>query len=108
MKIINNKKEAINELKRISTRTNSENNNKINAIVEEILHEVKFSGDIAVEKYTKKFDGFIPDPMQVSADQIKNAWDEIDNNLKHSLEVAHKRIKKFHEKEIPQSFSIKG
>ena len=108
MKIINNKKEAIEELKRISTRTNSENNNKINAIVEEILQEVKNYGDIAVEKYTKKFDGFDPDPMQVSADQIKNAWDEIDNNLKRSLEVAHKRIQKFHEKEIPQSFTIKG
>ena len=40
MKIINNKKEAIEELKRISTRSNSENNYKINAIVEDILHEV--------------------------------------------------------------------
>jgi len=108
MKIINNKKEAIEELKRISTRTNSENNNKINTIVEEILQEVKISGDKAVEKYTKKFDGFNPNPMQVNADQIKNAWDEIDNNLKRSLEVAHKRIQKFHEKEIPQSFIIKG
>ena len=28
--------------------------------------------------------------------------------MKHSLEVAHKRIKKFHEKEIPSSFTIKG
>jgi len=82
MKIINYKKEAIEELKRISNRTNSENNNKINLIVEEILQEVKISGDIAVEKYTKKFDGFDPDPMQVSADQIKNAWDDIDKNLK--------------------------
>ena len=85
MKIINNKKEAIEQLKRISTRTNSENNNNINKIVDEILQEVKISGDIAVKKYTKEFDGFDPDPMQVSADQIKNAWDEIDNNLKHSL-----------------------
>ena len=107
MKIINNKKEAIEELKRISTRTNSENNN-INIIVDEILREVKISGDMAVEKYTKKFDGFDPDPMQVSTDQIKNAWDEIDNNLKQSLVVAQKRIQKFHEKEIPQSFTIKG
>ena len=49
MKIINKKKEAIEELKRISTRTNSEKNNKINTIVEEILKEVKFSGDTAVE-----------------------------------------------------------
>jgi len=41
MKILNNKQDAIQELKRISSRTNSENNNKINAIVEEILQEVK-------------------------------------------------------------------
>jgi len=108
MKIINNKEDAIQELKRISTRTNSENNNKITATVEEILREVKNYRDIAVRKYTKKFDGFDPDPMQVSAEQIKKAWDEIDNNLKRSLEEAHKRIQQFHEKEIPQSFTIKG
>ena len=94
MKIINNKKEAIQELKRISTRTNSENNNKINAVVEEILQEVKNYGDLAVEKYTKKFDGFNPKPMQVSSNDLQNAWDEIDSNLKHSLNVAHRRIKK--------------
>ena len=41
MKIIDNKKKAIEELKRISTRTNSENNNKVSSIVEEILKEVK-------------------------------------------------------------------
>ena len=108
MNIIKNNKDAIQELKRISTRTNSENNNKINAIVEEILQEVKTSGDLAVEKYTRKFDGFNPKPMQVSPNDLKEAWDEIDSNLKNSLEVAHKRIKKFHEKEIPSSFTLKG
>ena len=41
MKILNNKQDAIQELKRISSRTNSENNNKINVIVEDILQEVK-------------------------------------------------------------------
>ena len=108
MKIINNKKDAIQELKRISNRTNSENNNEVIAIVEEILQEVKNVGDIALERYTKKFDGFNPNPMHVSTDDIKHAWDETDSNLKHSLEIAYKRIKKFHEKEIPQSFTIKG
>ena len=108
MKIINNKEDAIRELKRISARTNSENNNKINAIVQEILQEVKNYGDIAVQNYTIKFDGFDPNPMQVSKEELKNAWNEIDSNLKHSLEIAHKRIKKFHEKEIPSSFTIKG
>ncbi len=108
MKIINNKKDAIQELNRISNRTNSENNKKIIAIVEEILQEVKNYGDIAIEKYTNKFDGFNPDPMQVSSSDLKDAWDEIDSNLKRSLEVAHKRIKKFHEREIPASFTLKG
>ena len=108
MKIINNKKDAILELKRISNRTNSENNKNINETVEEILQDVKTYGDLAVEKYTKKFDGFKPDPMLVSSKNLKDAWDEIDSNLKCSLEAAHKRIQKFHEKEIPQSFTIKG
>ena len=61
MKIINNKQKAIQELRRISQRTTSENNKKINLIVEEILQEVKNHGDKAVEKYTKKFDGFFLD-----------------------------------------------
>ena len=108
MKIINNKQEAIQELERISTRTNGDNNNKINEIVEKILQEVKTYGDAAVEKYTRKFDGFNPNPMQVGSNDLKNAWNEIDCNLKHSLELAHKRIKKFHEREIPSSFTIKG
>ena len=108
MKIINNKTDAIQELKKISNRTTSEKNKKINTIVEEILKEVKAYGDSAVEKYTKKFDGFHPNPMQVSADDLKDAWNEIDSNLKRSLEAAYKRIQKFHEKEIPKSFTIKG
>ena len=108
MKIIKNKNDAIQELKRISDRTNFENNNNISVIVQEILQEVKTYGDNAVKKYTKKFDGFNPDPMQVSADELKDAWDAIDSDLKRSLEVAHKRIKKFHEREIPSSFTIKG
>ena len=108
MKIIKNKGEAIQELKRISNRTNSENNYETNKTVEEILYEVKTYGDIAVEKYTKKFDGFDPNPMQVSVNDLKNAWDEIDSSLKNSLEIAHKRIKKFHKKQIPSSFTIEG
>ena len=46
--------------------------------------------------------------MQVSSKDLKNAWNETDDNLKKSLENAYQRIKKFHEKEIPKSFTIKG
>ena len=108
MKIINNKQLALKELRKISQRTTSGDNKKINLIVEDILQEVKIYGDKAVEKYTKKFDGFHPKPMQVSAKDLKTAWDETDQKLKQSLEIAYQRIKEFHEKEIPESFTIKG
>ena len=108
MKIINNKQQALKELRRISQRTTSGDNKKINSIVEDILQEVKIHGDKAVEKYTKKFDGFHPKPMQVSTRDLKTAWEETDQHLKQSLEIAYQRIKKFHEKEIPESFTIKG
>ena len=40
--------------------------------------------------------------------RFANAWNEIDINLKRSLEVAYKRIKGISPKEIPSSFTIKG
>ncbi len=108
MKIVNNKNQALEELRRISKRTTAGNNKKINLIVEDILQEVKMYGDKAVEKYTKKFDGFDPKPMKVSVRDLKTAWDETDQQLKQSLENAYQRITEFHEKEIPESFTIKG
>ena len=85
MKIINNKEEAIQELKRISNRTNSENNSKITSIVEEILREVKNDGDIAVRKYTK-------DPNEENKNLVKTslnkAFSLIDKAVKKN--VLHK------------------
>ena len=45
MEIINNKQKAIQELRRISQRTTSGNNKKIDSIVEQILEDVKINGD---------------------------------------------------------------
>ena len=106
MKIIDNKQKAIEELGRISKRTTSEND--INSIVEEILNEVKKDGDAAIEKYTKKFDGYNPSPMEISNENLRDAWEKTDFNLKRSLENAYERIRRFHEKEIPSSFILKG
>ncbi len=108
MKIVNDKQKAIKELIRISERTTSENNNKISAIVQNILQDVKSYGDKAVEKYTKEFDGFNPEPMQVSPSELSNAWNDTEKDLKKALTIAYQRIKKFHEKEIPKSFTVKG
>ena len=108
MNIVNNENEILNELKRIENRINLENNEEVNTTVKKILEDVKNQGDEALKKYTLKFDGFNPDPLSVSKKEITKAWEKTTKPLQEALKNAKHRIEKFHEKEIPQSFSIKG
>ena len=108
MNIVNNEIEILNELKRIENRINLENNEEVNTTVKKILEDVKNQGDEALKKYTLKFDGFSPDPLSVSKKEITKAWEKTTKPLQEALKNAKHRIEKFHEKEIPQSFSIKG
>ena len=108
MNIVHNETKISDELKRIADRINLDNNEEINTTVKKILEDVKNEGDEALKKYTLKFDGFNPDPLYVSKKEIENAWDKTTKPLQEALKNAKRRIEKFHEKEIPESFSIKG
>ena len=108
MNIVHNETKISDELKRIADRINLDNNEEINTTVKKILEDVKNEGDEALKKYTLKFDGFNPDPLYVSKKEIENAWDNTTKPLQEALKNAKRRIEKFHEKEIPESFSIKG
>ena len=108
MNIVQNKNKILNELKRIEDRINLENNEEVNTVVKKILEDVKNQGDEALKKYTLKFDGFNPEPLSVSKKEIEKAWETTNKPLKEALKNAKHRIDKFHEKEIPQSFSIRG
>jgi len=108
MNIVHNETKISDELERIADRINLDNNEEINTTVKKILEDVKNEGDEALKKYTLKFDGFNPDPLYVSKKEIENAWDKTTKPLQEALKNAKRRIEKFHEKEIPESFSIKG
>tara|TARA_Y100001933_G_scaffold121268_1_gene121191 strand:- start:80 stop:1366 length:1287 start_codon:yes stop_codon:yes gene_type:complete len=108
MNIVQNETEIFNELKRIEDRINLENNDEVNKIVKKILEDVKNDGDEALKKYTFQFDGFNPEPLSVSKEEIEKAWDTTTKSLQEALKNAKHRIETFHEKEIPKSFSIKG
>ena len=98
MKILRTSLDVLKELKRIADRTNLDHNDKINSVVKKILNEVKDYGDKAVEKYTEKYDGFLPAPMQISEKDLKDAWINLDPNLQSALKNAKERIETFHEK----------
>ena len=108
MNIVHNKTDIQSELKRIENRINLENNEEVNTIVKKILEDVKNQGDEALKKYTLKFDGFNPEPLRISKKEIETAWETTTKPLQEALKNAKHRIEKFHEKEIPESFSIKG
>ncbi len=83
----------------------------INIIVEEIVKNVKKNGDTAVLEYTAKFDGAELDSMEVTADEVKKAWERTPESLKVALTKAADSIRRFHEKQKRNSFmdnTLKG
>ena len=108
MKIIDNKIETIKQLKKIAERTNIENNDEINLTVKNILRDIKNHGDSAVKNYTLKFDGFNPEPMRVTSEEIEKAWHSTNYELQEALKNAKIRIEKFHKEQVPKNISLKG
>ncbi len=96
------------ELARISQRTSSAEQKKATNTVENILAEIEDQGDEALIKYTENFDGFRPEPLIISPKTIKQAWKETPQGLQEALVLAHRRIKNFHQNQLPRDLLIHG
>lgn len=75
-------------------------------IVSDILNDVREKGDEAVFNYTEKFDKFRYDrnTIKVTLDEINNAFDNYDKDLINIMKKAYDNIKKFHEKQMQNSW----
>ncbi len=74
--------------------------------VKEIIKQVKERGDSALLEYTKKFDGeeLTEDDLEVPYQELERAYEEIEPDVRTALEVAHQRIRRFHEGQLEKSF----
>jgi histidinol dehydrogenase len=74
--------------------------------VEEILESVKTRGDEAVVEYCRRFDapGMKIDTLKVSAEELKQAYDQVDEPFLETLSKAIERIQSFHEREMEDSW----
>ena len=88
MEILRYDKETANDLIKRSQADISEVLN----IVSDILKDVKENKDEAVKRYTAKFDKAELDDLQVSEDEIKEAYDNLDKNLIEALKRASANI----------------
>lgn len=75
-------------------------------IVAEIIENVKASGDKALFEYCKKFDKAELTSLLVTEEEIDEAMNLVEPKFIEILEKAAKNIRKFHEKQVRNSFII--
>lgn len=80
--------------------------NNVLDTVSEILNNVNNKGDEALKSYTEKFDGVLIDDIKVNDDEIKEAYDSLDETLLIALKQAAANIEKFHKKQIPKDWEM--
>lgn len=79
---------------------------QIQAIVANIIKEVREFGDKALIEQALKFDKAQISSIKVSFDEIQTASKRLDSALQEAIKVAYANIKKFHEAQIFQGIDI--
>ena len=102
-----NAKNAEAVLDRIERR-GTVNTAKVEATVGEILAAVRERGDAAVREYATRFDGLASEqPLRVGRDEMRAAWESIDEALKAAMRLAQANIRAFAEKQLPRAWSFR-
>lgn len=70
---------------------------RLNDTVAEILADVRQRGDKAVMEYEERFDHAVLDRLEVTAEEIDEAWRTVGDDLKEAIITAHDNIRTFHE-----------
>ena len=108
LRIVRDLDQAQTELKRLSSRTTQIQQGEARERVEAILAAVRDRGDVAIADFTERFDGFRPEPMAVSPEALEQAWTSLPTNLRDALELAHRRIADFHQRQRPADLAVTG
>lgn len=74
----------------------SKDASQLNAVVKDVLKEVREHGDHALREYEEKFDHVTLTSLLVSDDEMKAAEGLVDDALKRAISLAHSNIYKFH------------
>ncbi|WP_024788092.1 MULTISPECIES: histidinol dehydrogenase [unclassified Lebetimonas] len=79
----------------------------VEGIVKNIINEVKIEKNRALFEHISKFDRWTPDKdsdLEITKDEMKKAYDNLDEKLKCALHLAYDRIKSYHEKQLPKTW----
>ncbi len=77
---------------------------KVDAAVMEILADVRQNGDAAIRKYTLKFDGAVPESMEISREEMQRLTKGCKPDFLSALQQAAENIRDFHARQKQQSW----
>lgn len=108
LKILNGKggagEKLISQLKQRASKSNPETERT----VAEIIAQVRGRGDEAVREYTIKFDGSLPEPLELGRQEMKAASQACDPAFLAAIGRASANIRDFHECQKQQSWFTTG
>jgi histidinol dehydrogenase len=83
------------------------NTARMEPVVRRILAEVRKTGDVALRRYTAKFDGLEKGlPLRIPREELKAAWDATTPKLQAAMMVARGNILAFAEAQLPRKWTI--
>ena len=108
LRCVRDPQQASGELERLTQRTTTSQQRDVRDRVDTILRDVREGGDHAVRELTQRFDGFDPTPLRVPESTLQQAWDDLPDNLRDALDLAHRRINEFHQRQRPADIHMEG
>nr|WP_312576617.1 histidinol dehydrogenase [Sedimentibacter sp.] len=105
IKIINdvNKLEFLKDLQ----KRNAEDYNDVYEAVDKIIEDVKNNKDSAVKKYTLEFDKVSIQNIEVTKEEIEEAFNTIDKELLDTIKKSKENIYDFHQKQVNKGYKYK-
>ena len=87
-------------------RRPSSDNPAVRDIVSGIINRVRRDGDKALEELSSEIDGFIPESLRTSEDEIALACSQVSEKVKRAVAVAAADIKAFHSAQMPSRIEV--
>ncbi|MCL1698625.1 MULTISPECIES: histidinol dehydrogenase [unclassified Lysinibacillus] len=75
-------------------------------VVRQVLADVRTQGDAAVRFYTEKWDGFAPDQLRVTKEEIEEGANSIDPQLYADLTEAAQNVRFYHEQQKRSGYRL--
>jgi len=93
-------RDFINQLKLRSEKSNK----SVDAAVADIIANIRENGDNAVREYTLRFDGSIPEKVEITKQKMQELSEQCEPDFVDALKRAANNIKDFHSRQKQQSW----